>query len=82
MDCAGNEELAASASILPELVAGWRAGRLHRLLAGVRRGQQLVKLPIAVQAAQKGIGKQVGISAIVLLDGSLDHVERGIFLPL
>jgi len=53
MDCAGSEELAAAlCSILPELVAFLRARGLDRLLAGVCRGQQLVKLPIAVQAAQ------------------------------
>lgn len=52
MDCPGGEELAAALrSIVPDSVALRGARRLNRLLAGVRCGQQLVELPVAVKTS-------------------------------
>ena len=53
IDYTGREQLAVTLrSILPESVALRRAGGLNRLLAGVRRGKQLVKLPITMKTSQ------------------------------
>ena len=72
IDCAGSEELAAALRfILPESAALRRVRGLNRLLAGVRRGQQLVKLPITVQTSQQRVGKQIGVRTVVLFDGGL-----------
>ena len=80
MDCAGNEELAATAVLNPTSFAGRRVCRQDCLLAVVGRSQQLVKLTIAVQRSQQRIGKQVGVGAVVLFDRGLEHVEGRVFL--
>ena len=81
MDCAGNEELAAMGLILPDSVALRRAWGLHRLLTIVGGGKHLVELALPVQSSQQGIGKQVGVGAIVLFNRGLEHVESSILLP-
>ncbi len=63
----------------PDLAALWRSGFQNRLLAGVRRRQQLVKPPITVQRSQQRVGHQVGVRAVVPFDGDLQLV-KGSFL--